>query len=191
MELWTLSRQSARPAEFIRYWSRAYDYGDEDMYATNIGKPLTKRRLLELFRWKNGRKLSKAKLDSITRNYLPNIRGPKSEGDVWVLTYKGARHGPIWNIFFAHCLMPEAFPIYDQHVHRAMTCILTGKSSELPRGKRAVVDCYRGSYLVFNRSFAGVNPRSVDRALWAFGRFIKVNHWMTVNGDTLRGSTVG
>ena len=179
MVLWTLSRQAVQPAGFIRYWSEAYDYADEDRYTNNIGKPLTKRRLMDLFRWKNGREISERKKESIVRNYLPHIRGAKSEDDVWALTYKGASHGPIWNIFFAHCLMPDTFPIYDQHVHRAMMYLSTGKASELPKGKRAVIDCYRERYLDFFESFVESAPRSLDRALWAFGRFIKTTPWVT------------
>jgi len=189
MELWTLSGQKTHSAGFIRYWSEAYDYADEDSYTNNIGKPLTKRRLMELFRWKNGREISAGKKASIVRNYLPHVRGAKSEDDVWNLI--GGPGGAIWNIFFAHCLMPDTFPMYDQHVHRAMMYLGTGQACELPNGKRAVIDCYRDHYIDFLEAFEGVAPRSVDRALWAFGKFVKLNPWATRSNmrEMVRGAS--
>ena len=41
--------------------------------------------------------------------------------------------GAIWRIFWLHCHYPNKFPIYDQHVHRAMACIIGMKSLEIPK----------------------------------------------------------
>jgi len=182
MKLWTLGRQATRAADFVRYWSAIYDYDDDETYTSIIGKPLTKRRLMALFRWKNGGKISASKTASIERNYVPNIGKGKSEDDVWALVHKGAPYGAVWNIFFAHCLMPSKFPIYDQHVHRAMTYLQEGVPSEIPTRKQAVIKSYRGRYVPFYESFKGSVPRSVDRALWAFGKFIKANPCITHAG---------
>jgi hypothetical protein len=38
---------------FIEFWSSRYPTTNEVVYQAHIGKPLTKERLLALFKWKN------------------------------------------------------------------------------------------------------------------------------------------
>ena len=51
-------------AEFVRYWSEQYRYPGT-AYADYAGQPVDKKRLLELFKWKNGRSLSKRKQQTV------------------------------------------------------------------------------------------------------------------------------
>jgi hypothetical protein len=90
--------------------------------------------------------------------------------------------GPIWNIFYLHCRFPHRYPIYDQHAYRAMMYIQTGKiGKNLTEQSRQVV--YE-SYKEYRRFVAelryvppyvcdGYDLRTIDRALYTFGRFLK------------------
>jgi len=56
--------------EFVNFWSRQYNYPNEHIYNDNISKELTEKRILQLFRWKNGTKLSALKETSVRKNYV-------------------------------------------------------------------------------------------------------------------------
>ena len=85
-----------------------------------------------------------------------------------------ATGGVIWRIFWLHCWQPDRFPIYDQHVHRAMMLIEDREPDDLAaKDDKRKIRLYLDRYLPFHRRFAGSDQRSVDRALWAFGKFIK------------------
>jgi hypothetical protein len=64
------------------------------------------------------------------------------------------------------------YPIYDQHVHRAMAFMQGGHEWEIPYYNPTKVRSYLGSYVPFFDSFAPIERRRVDRALWAFGKFL-------------------
>jgi hypothetical protein len=80
--------------------------------------------------------------------------------------------GAIWRIFWLHCWQPKRFPIFDQHVHRAMVFIEEQRLEELPTGENEKVGLYIDRYLPFHRRFEG-EQRSVDKALWFYGKFLK------------------
>jgi len=80
--------------------------------------------------------------------------------------------GAIWRIFFLHICLPDKFPIFDQHVYRAMKAIQTGTQMELPHAQRRIVAIYLTEYCAFHAGIGGIG-RQVDKALWTFGRFIK------------------
>ena len=75
--------------------------------------------------------------------------------------------------FLASLLAAERFPIYDQHVHRAMAFLQTGEREEIPDYDPQKVESYWRRYLPFHATFEGIESRSVDKALWAFGKFLK------------------
>ena len=81
--------------------------------------------------------------------------------------------GAIWRIFWLHLQHPKLFPIYDQHVHRAMAFLQTGEREEIPDYDPQKVESYWRRYLPFHATFEGIESRSVDKALWAFGKFLK------------------
>jgi hypothetical protein len=137
-------------SEFIDFWSRKYYYKNEYLYDDNIGKELTVERIWKLFLWKNGRPLSKKKEISVKNNFIDeNILIPDSSG--FITTYLNRPGGAIWRIFWLHCHRPDAYPIYDQHVHRAMARINGWQDPEIPY----------------------YNKKKVDEALWVYGKFLK------------------
>jgi hypothetical protein len=83
---------------------------------------------------------------------------------------------PIWRIFFLHIHQPERFPIFDQHVFRAMRYIQAGNGAELPIDPNERIRIYTDEYLQFHEAFGVYQDRSVDKALWAFGKFLKLHY---------------
>jgi hypothetical protein len=159
--------------EFVRFWDRLYTGYNEEVYQRNIRRPLTAEQIEALFVWKNGGPLSTKKRRSI-RPYLSGGEriGRDAAADELrrFLTKPG---GTVWRVFWLHLQHPERYPIYDQHVHRAMAFLLGWDDLEIPSGGSAKVRAYLESYLQFFDRFAGCNRRQVDRALWSFGRFLK------------------
>lgn len=64
---------------FMNHWEKKYLYQAEYKYDKNIGKPLTENSRLELFEWKNGSIISRAKLKSIEENYPLIFTGNREE----------------------------------------------------------------------------------------------------------------
>lgn len=156
--------------EFIDHWSSRYRYSDEEKYDNNIGKPLTEQSRLELFEWKNGSGLSERKLQSILKNYPLSFAGNKEER---YLNHNKSG-GAIWNIFYLHCLEPESWPIFDQHTFRAMKFIISGEFVEIGKTNKHKYDSYRNEYLPFLRMLNLPDNRKLDKALFAFGQFLKI-----------------
>jgi hypothetical protein len=69
------------------------------------------------------------------------------------------------------------YPIYDQHVHRAMRFIQTGARDEIPAADAQRINAYLDGYVPFHSLFAALDPRQVDKALWAFGKFLSENEF--------------
>jgi hypothetical protein len=175
-------------ATFLEFWANRYDDPLETLYESHIGRKLTYRSVMALFEWKNGMKLSPRKRRSVESNYVlrRNTRG------VWVartlpqaasphkirsfarkfLTDHFPEGGAIWRIFWLHCCN-QRFPIYDQHVHRAMVFIETGVIEDLNQySQRQKIESYIDRYLAFSAQFSG-EQRQIDRSLYTFGRFLK------------------
>src|SRR6266511_1632125 len=175
-------------AAFVQFWSARYFYPKEELYDKNIGRELTEARILELFTWKNGTPLSKLKRAAVMRNYGAKgtelSRIPRDESVAKLLS-RFAKGGAIWRIFWLHCWQPRRFPIYDQHVHRAMRFIQDGVLEEIGGTDRAKVRSYLDNYMQFHSKFNGQDPRLVDKALWAFGKFLKENNFPRKPGVTL------
>jgi len=58
-----LTYKNTNQLNFIDFWSKQYKYSNEHLYNENIGKDLTKDRILKLFEWKNGTPLSTKNLN--------------------------------------------------------------------------------------------------------------------------------
>jgi hypothetical protein len=157
--------------EFIEHWSKRYpDPGkDEIYYEPYVGKPLTKVTLMKLFKWKNGSVLAPLKRRSVEINYP--TPGSSEQLEQRYLSDR-ANGGAIWNIFYAHCVDPKAWPIFDQHTFRAMRFMQTGIIEGLPLQKRAIYQIYKTEFIPFVDILNG-ERRKVDRALFAFGQFLK------------------
>lgn len=162
------------PDEFIEFWSAQYSYDLERLYEEHIGKPLTEERVWALYKWKNGGAISTRKMGSIQRAYITQLNAiPKlaDQDEAWAYASR-LEGGPIWNIFWLHCIAPDLFPIFDQHTYRAMHKIQKGVDAELPTRADDVIAAYFEAYIPFTQDLRRL-PRATDRALFAYGRFLK------------------
>lgn len=157
-------------SEFIDHWSHRYFYDSEGKYVSNIGKPLTEKSRLELFEWKNGSEISQKKMDSILENYPLTFSGDRAAR---YLNYKKSG-GAIWNIFYLHCLDQVEWPIFDQHTYRAMKYLQSGKIVEIGNTKKQKYKNYLKEYKPFLALLGQADDRKTDKALFAFGQFLKI-----------------
>ena len=187
--LFTLQAVDATTHVFVDFWERQYRDRLETLYDANIlVKPLTDKAILELFEWKNGGELSERKKTSVKQNYISkkdhesvkratqfsetSSIDKSTEFAEGFLTKDFRDGGAIWRIFWLHCCN-QAFPIYDQHVHRAMVLVEDGRIEELSQfTDERRIELYLTRYLSFHRRFVG-EQRKIDRAVHTFGRFIK------------------
>jgi hypothetical protein len=170
---------SADAKAFIEFWAARYTGYDDDFYEANIGQELTEARILDWFVWKNGTPLSELKRNSVLRNFVARRGELASLRDATPaqLLKHFSDGGVIWRIFWLHCWQPARFPIYDQHVHRAMRFIEAGVREEIPGKDPDKIRAYIDQYMPFHARFDGMPQRSVDKALWAFGKFIGENNF--------------
>jgi len=175
----TYSPVETTPAHFLQFWGKRYHYKleIEKLYEDNIGKDLTPQRLRELFIWKNGGKLSKNKSRSVEKDFVARLEelGECSvdEERKSVLERFG-KGGAIWRIYFLHCWNQKRYPIFDQHVYRAMRFIKGVKAAEFPQNDEDFkVGVYLREFVPFVEWFGDIPARMTDRALWAFGKFLK------------------
>jgi hypothetical protein len=197
----TLFTCLAIPAEddfFVDFWASQYRYDLEHLYEANISiKPFTEVVINNLYEWKNGSKLSGNKAKSVKQNYILKkeddfvqraITFPQSAstdeaaGFAAEFLSRGFREGgAIWRTFWLHCCN-QRFPIYDQHVHRAMIFIEEGRIEELDAfSDEKKVEFYLTEYLRFHPRFSG-EQRKIDKALVTFGSFLKA--WPTIRPES-------
>lgn len=161
---------------FISFWSSQYRDPNEALYLKNIEGPFTPETVHQLFVWKNGSRLAARKHRSVENNYiarLDELRKLPKDTDAYAFLNRFNSGGAIWRIFWLHCWQPDRFPIYDQHVHRAMVYIKQQNIEEIASRDQDKVCVYLERYLPFHEQFKGLPQRSVDKALWAFGKFLK------------------
>ena len=167
----------ANETEFVEFWSKLNSYELEHLYDENIEKnPLDEAAVWALFKWKNGtEKIAKMKKQSIANAYLPQLGKIPSlksleDGKDYLATLRG---GPIWNIFWLHCVNPRLFPIFDQHTYRSMAKISDMKVKEISNKRPEIIRSYFEEYIPFTRQFMQVSLRDLDKALFAYGRLLK------------------
>jgi len=162
-------------AEFVDFWSKRYEYPHSKLYDNNIARTLTEESVLELYTWKNGNELSKRKRKSVLQYYVTRIGDTDKldtpeQGWKYVNSLGG---GAIWNVFWLHCRNRAAFPIFDQHTYRAMAGILDLKPKEIPSGRPDKIRSYFDQYLPLLKRFDVKDVRTVDKALFAYGQFLR------------------
>jgi hypothetical protein len=168
---------SASETGFVEFWSKLNSYDLERLYDENIKKnPLDEDAVWALFQWKNGsEEIAKMKKQSIIKTYLPQLKKIPSlksleDGKNYLATLGG---GPIWNIFWLHCINPELFPIFDQHTYRSMAKILDMNVKNISKKRPEIIRSYFEEYIPFTRQFIRVSQRDLDKALFAYGRLLK------------------
>jgi len=82
--------------------------------------------------------------------------------------------GMIWKIFTLHIMYPERYPIFDQNVYRAMHYLQTGTIKEIPSKNSDKQTSYITEYLPFYNAHGYYPDRKLDKALFAFGQFLKI-----------------
>lgn len=192
MYLPVYAREPASAADFINFWaSQETAEGrdkDDKLYKPYIGKPLTAEGLRALYRWKNQGPLSAGKSLSVEINYIAYLETLRrlpltTEPSAFLDKFKNG--GATWRIFLLHCWSQSKYPIYDQHVHRAMKFI-QGRpraEEEIDRNDSKKIHAYLNEDIPFFESFGVHGPRMVDRALWALGRFVKNTRFPDIVGQ--------
>jgi hypothetical protein len=183
---------------FVKYWSAFYEDDNEDLYNQAIICPLSPKSIIRLFTWKNGgMRLASQKCQSVQDNYVARLNELGQLDDNTTARQfleMFPRGGAIWRIFWLHCWKPDRFPIYDQHVHRAMMFITNGIPQEIGRSDKKKVQDYLQMYLPFfneNCPAAQFPDRQGDKALSAYGKLLK-SRWrgMLVEQDGAINRTI-
>jgi hypothetical protein len=159
---------------FVEYWVSKYPLVNEPLYKANIGKPLTAKRVWALFEWKNNGPISKRKRDSIQRNYIDDKpKAPRAGDRDGLVRFVCQPGGAIWRIFWLHCYDPLQYPIFDQHVYRAMLRLLDGKAAEPPATNRGKALAYADEFVSFFKACDYPSGKLHDQALWSYGKYLK------------------
>src|SRR5262245_16095000 len=127
-----LSFSDVTRGEFVRFWERLYPDSMENYYQASIGRPLTDELIGEWFAWKNGKPLSAAKTRTVRRYFTPGGFIPGAADTDGLAEFLNLPGGVVWRSFWLHLHDPRRFPIYDQHVHRAMAYVLEWPGREIP-----------------------------------------------------------
>jgi len=177
VEFFIVEQRSVSPEKFITFWSRRYSYPNEYLYDENIGKELTEERVWKLFAWKNetGEAMAPKKRDLIEANYISKLAGLPTlssipDGRGYLKSLPG---GAIWGIFWLHIINPKVFPIFDQNTYRSMAAITGLARPEIPTSNTSKIETYFEKYVPFQASLDHPDRRSVDKALFAYGQFLK------------------
>lgn len=181
-----VQKEQFNPDEFVRQWSSLYQYDLEGLYETNITRPLTPEKIEQLYEWKNGMTIAEKKMQSV-RQFIKSL-GVLNRPDFnptagEFLNERFREGGAIWRIFFLHCWKPDTYPIYDQHVYRAMCFIEQDEIREIPNNDNEKINIYLNQYCDFIQTkFANYQPentlsrvrlKEIDKSLVTFGRFLK------------------
>jgi hypothetical protein len=184
MKLPVIAFEQATPARFVQFWSSGWTDKDrkldQDYYNCNIGKDLTSDRLLALFEWKNQMPLSNGKRRMV-EGYASQLKrfaelSPDTEPDAFFNEFRKGR--AIWRIFLFHCWSAwrgqKKYPIYDQHVHRAMNFIKGEHLEEIGNwSDQDKISSYVRRYVSFFESFKECDAQQADQSLMVFGRFVR------------------
>lgn len=179
---------------FVSYWSSFYYYDLENLYNNTINNAqFTSKCLFDLFKWKNGMKLSLLKrisLESKIISKLDFINLSKSSGvnlEEFNTVFNNV--SAVWRIFLLHIINPHKYPIYDQHIHRAFNFIngldITNISSTL--SDKVKLEFYFETYLKFieSQTDTDINMKRLDEALFTFGQFINTKNYYGIISNKL------
>lgn len=165
--------------KFIDFWKEFYDdlgKPDSKYYDPYINKELTKESLAELWRWKAGqyfknirRQLKKIeeKLDEINNFKKSN---PHFE-ELYEFSRMLFRSGVVYTAFLIHICKPKEYPIFDQNAFRAFVFLNSGKLVNAPKNIEDY-HLYKNFVLKLENKYK-LNLRDIDKALFAFGQFLK------------------
>ena len=177
------NRQSGSLQEFISFWSKLYVYDNAVLYERIHNTTLSEDDLKDLYKWKNGMKLSKAKEKSLNAKIISKIEivnnlRAASNFDLEYFLKEFKQVSVVWKVFLLHILKPNRFPIYDQHVHRAYRFINNQSSNGIKASMNESVKLkfYFEEYYPFVRQSKITDLKEMDEAFFAFGQFINIGN---------------
>ena len=177
------NRQSGSLQEFISFWSKLYVYDNAVLYERIHNTTLSEDDLKDLYKWKNGMKLSKAKEKSLNAKIISKIEivnnlRAASNFDLEYFLKEFKQVSVVWKVFLLHILKPNRFPIYDQHVHRAYRFINNQSSNGIKASMNESVKLkfYFEEYYPFVRQSKITDLKKMDEAFFAFGQFINIGN---------------
>ena len=185
MNFFKLNFQTCSITDFISFWNKCYNegrYSDKD-YEKNLNREglLTPENVQYLLEWKNANRLPRKKqaiADGI-KSKITKVNEFRQMSEVsddefekfWSFISTIVKSGIVWKVFLLHISRPSDYPIVDQNVLRAWRFLVENNVEET---KKTLAN-YR-KYRVFFFELAtqsGKDLREVDRALMAFGQFLK------------------
>jgi hypothetical protein len=174
--------------DFINSWSKLYSFSNEAIYSNSIGKEtFTKTDIQNLYKWKNGMKLSGLKqksLDTKIKAKLSIINVFKKNNSIDLESFKieFKKVSAVWKIFLLHIIKPNKYPIYDQHIHRAFLFIHNEDWSNIQNTMNAKVkeQFYFDRYLPFIEAKNIKDLKKLDEAFFAFGQFLNTRNYATL-----------
>ena len=177
------NRQSGSLQEFISFWSKLYVYDNAVLYERIHNITLSENDLKDLYKWKNGMKLSQAKEKSLNTKIISKIEivnnlRAASNLDLEYFLKEFKQVSVVWKVFLLHILKPNRFPIYDQHVHRAYRFINNQSSDSIKASMNESVKLkfYFEEYYPFVRESKITDLKKMDEAFFAFGQFINIGN---------------
>ncbi|SNR14418.1 hypothetical protein [Tenacibaculum jejuense] len=187
MKLVILNNSSANDLnDFINSWSKLYSYSNEAIYNKSIAKvTFTKTDIQNLYKWKNGMKLSVLKqksLDTKITSKLTIINAFKKSENLNLEDFQKEfkEVSAVWKIFLLHTIKPTKFPIYDQHIHRAFLYINNEDWTNISNSSitdKAKEKFYFNTYLPFIESQNINDLKKLDEAFFAFGQFLNTRNY--------------
>lgn len=182
MKYYTL-KQENDPTAFVEFWATRYNERSEPVYREYIKRPLTSKSVMKLFAWKamqiNRKSIEAGKhpfvktvISSLDHFNSLQLNTPDDANNFLTNELKGK--GMIWKIFTLHIMYPDRYPIFDQNVYRAMHYLQTGTIKEIPSKRKDKQQSYVNEYLPFYNERGYYEDRKLDKALFAFGRFLKI-----------------
>ncbi len=181
--------QSKDLNDFVRYWSKLYSYSNEKIYSDTIIKnELEEDDIRELFKWKNGMRLSDLKQKSLEEKIiskLAEINNFKTSNDFDIVAFqkKFNNLSAVWKIFLLHIIKPNLYPIYDQHIHRSFLFIHKEEFSTISNdniSNKEKEQFYFDRYLKFIEANKIDNLKKLDEAFFAFGQFLNTKNYKKI-----------
>ncbi|PHR96655.1 MAG: hypothetical protein COA80_08630 [Leeuwenhoekiella sp.] len=174
---------------FIESWSKLYSYANEAVYKKAISQSeLFDADLQDLYKWKNGMRLSVKKQNSLETKIISKLSLINTLRDSTMLEVEEFRKefkdlSTVWKIFLLHIIKPSKFPIYDQHIHRTFLFIHNEDWSNISNtsiSNKAKEAFYFNRYLPFIEEQQIKDLKQLDEAFFAFGQFLNTGSYSSL-----------
>lgn len=162
---------------FIEVWAPLYPKDKyPDVHHLFYKQSIEEDDLKKIYSWKNSMELSTKKSAALEKilTKIALIKELKVNFDKDYFNRHFNEISPIWQILLLHILCPDEYPVFDQHVFRAMYFMKYNEIKDLKSWKTLEFYCkeYRPFFndIIFKTA---VNRIELDQALWAFGKTLK------------------